>query len=102
MGAASAFAVPLVPREQSAAKHPEPFELDETTIAELQKGMESGRFTAHSITDTYLGRIARGDKAGPTVNSVIELNPEGLTIARKLDRERKAGHSRGPMHGIPV
>jgi amidase len=33
---------------------------------------------------------------------VIELNPDALTIADSLDAERKAGKSRGPLHGMPV
>jgi amidase len=102
LGAASAIASPLAPREGTAAKRPEPFELDEMTIGDLQKGMNSGRFTAHSIAEAYLSRIARVDKAGPVVNSVIELNPEALTIARDLDRQRKSGKTRGPLDGIPV
>src|SRR5579863_1521074 len=79
-----------------------PFELDEITIADLQSGMASGRFTVRSITEKYLARIEEIDKQGPALNSVIEVNPDALAIADALDRERKANHLRGPMHGIPV
>src|SRR5215468_9433331 len=78
------------------------FELDEMTIADLQRAMSSGKYTAHAIAQKYLGRIDDIDKHGPTVNAVIELNPDALTIASEMDRERKAGHVRGPLHGIPV
>lgn len=78
------------------------FELDETTIAELQKGMSSGKYTARSITKKYLTRITAIDKKGPTLNSIIELNPDALKIADELDKERKAKGPRGPLHGIPV
>lgn len=78
------------------------FELDEMTVAELQAGMESGRFTAHSITDKYLARIDAIDKHGPAINSVIEVNPDAISIAKALDKERKQRHVRGPLHGIPV
>ena len=81
---------------------PSPFELDEITITELQEGMTSGRFTAHSITEKYLARIDAIDKHGPAINAVIEVNPEALTIARELDEERKQKRIRGPLHGIPV
>ncbi|HEX3086231.1 MAG TPA: amidase [Pyrinomonadaceae bacterium] len=81
---------------------PPAFELDELTIAELQSGMTSGKFTAHSITRTYLDRIDEIDKRGPAINSVIELNPDAMAIAEPLDSERKAGRVRGPLHGIPV
>jgi len=79
-----------------------PFELDEVSIAMLQEKMKSGQLTARSITEKYLVRIAAIDKRGPAINSIIELNPDALSIADELDRERKAKGPRGPMHGIPV
>ena len=84
------------------ASPPPAFELDEMTIRELQSAMVSGKYTAHSITRKYLDRIEEIDKRGPAINSVIELNPDALSIATELDRERKAGRLRGPLHGIPV
>jgi len=78
------------------------FELDEITIADLQSGMASGKFSARSITEKYLARIEEIDKQGPAINSVIEINPDALAMADGLDKERKANHVRGPMHGIPV
>jgi amidase len=81
---------------------PPAFELDELTIAELQSGMASGKYTAQSLTQKYLDRIDEVDKHGPAINSVIELNPDALSIASDLDKERKAKGVRGPLHGIPV
>jgi len=78
------------------------FELDETTIGELQDGMKSGRYSARTIAEKYLARIAAIDKSGPKVNSVIETNPDALGIAEELDKERKEKGPRGPLHGIPV
>ena len=78
------------------------FELDEITISDLQAGMASGKYTARSIAEKYLARIDQIDKHGPTVNSVIELNPDALSIADELDRERKQKGPRGPLHGIPI
>ncbi len=87
----------------TAAPVPVPaFELDETTIADLQKSMASGQRTARAIAELYLARIDAVDKQGPTINSVIELNPDALAIADALDRERKEKGARGPLHGIPV
>jgi amidase len=74
------------------------FELEEMTIAELQ----AGKWTARELTRKYLERIADVDKRGPAINAVIELNPDAESIAATLDRERKDGHVRGPLHGIPV
>jgi len=64
--------------------------------------MKSGEISAHSLAQSYLDRIEEIDKHGPNVNSVIEVNPDALSIAEALDRERKEKGRRGPMHGIPV
>jgi amidase len=79
-----------------------PFDLEELTIADLQAGISSGKFTARTITEKYLARIEEVDRRGPAVNSIIEINPEAQAIAESLDRERKEKKVRGPLHGIPV
>ena len=79
-----------------------PFEFDEITVAKVQREMQSGGLTARSIAEKYLARLEKADKHGPAVNSVIEVNPEALDIAERLDQERKAKRPRGPLHGIPV
>lgn len=78
------------------------FVLNEITIDELQQKMHRGEYTSKAITQLYLSRINAIDKKGPAINSVIEINPDALTIADNMDRERKAGKVRGPLHGIPV
>ncbi|MCH7905449.1 MAG: amidase [Armatimonadetes bacterium] len=80
----------------------EPFDLDESTVEELQEAMEVGSETAESITAKYLERIEEIDGHGPTLRSVIEINPDAMEIAEALDEERQQGGARGPMHGIPV
>ncbi|HEV2883523.1 MAG TPA: amidase [Pyrinomonadaceae bacterium] len=85
-----------------ATSTPAAFELDELTIAQLQQGMASGKYTARSLAKKYLERIEDVDKSGPALNSVIEINPDALAIADALDRERKEKGSRGPLHGIPI
>jgi amidase len=100
LGSALALAKPFSAVAQSApSANPE---LEEITIGELQDGMASGRWTSHAIVTSYLNRIDAIDKRGPMINAIIELNPEALAIADAMDRERKAGHIRGPLHGIPV
>jgi amidase len=74
-------------------------DLEEATVAGLQEAMASGRATSVSITRGYLARIASIDKK---INSMIELNSDALAIAARMDRERRAGQVRGPLHGIPV
>lgn len=86
----------------SLAPELKPFVLDEITITELQDGMKSGKFAARSLVERYAARIEMIDKHSPAINSVIELNPDALSIADALDKERKAKGPRGPLHGIPV
>ncbi len=87
----------------SAKATPAPaFDVTEKTVAQLQAAMVSGKTTAHQLVRLYLARIASLDKAGPQLNSIIQLNPDALTIANALDSERKAKGARGPLHGIPV
>jgi amidase len=78
------------------------FELDGIGLAELQAGLGSGKWTARSLTQLYLGRIDEIDRRGPTLRSIIETNPDALDIADRLDEERRSGTVRGPLHGIPI
>jgi amidase len=67
------------------------FDVEELTIAQMQG------HTARALTEGYLARIDAMDKK--TVNAIIELNPDALDIAKRLDAETTR---RGPLHGIPV
>jgi amidase len=74
----------------------------EAGVLELQAAMRAGEATSRGLVRLYLARIQAFDRAGPRVNSVIELNPDAAAIARERDLERRAGKLRGPLHGIPV
>jgi amidase len=74
----------------------------ELDIESLQAMMERGDLTSKQLTQYYLDRIETFDRNGPTLQSIIELNPDALAIAEALDQERVNLGSRGPMHGIPV
>ena len=87
--------------EESASDIPA-FELTGKSVADLQAAMENGQYTAEKLVQLYLDRIEAIDRNGPKLNSVIELNPDALEIARRLDEERRNGQTRGPLHGIPV
>ncbi len=84
--------------------------MEELTILEIQLRMASSdpstgsgeALTAEGLTDSYLRRIRELDQAGPRLNSVIEVNPDALTIAAALDRERVERGPRGPLHGVPI
>ena len=109
-GVATAVAMPLRPllakvRENLPPRPPAEvlsFEFDEITIGDLQDGLKSGKYTAHSIAEKFLARIDQIDKQGPAVNAVIEVNPDALAIAEALDKEQKDKGPRGPLHGIPM
>ena len=100
----AAAARPLAAADAPAARSaPDPpFALAEATIADLQDGMKSGKWTARSIAEAYLARIDGIDAAGPVLRAVIEKNPEALAIADALDRERREKGPRGPLHGVPI
>jgi amidase len=76
-----------------------PFPLEEVTLEELQRRLQSGLETARSLTEKYLARIAELDGR---LRAVLETNPDALANAEELDQERKRGAVRGPLHGIPV
>jgi amidase len=77
-------------------------DLEEATLADLSARMARGELTSQALVERYIARIDALDRAGPTLRSVIETNPDALAIAARLDEERRAGHLRGPLHGIPV
>jgi amidase len=77
-------------------------DLQEATISDLQEKMKNGTLTSKLITQWYLQRIEQIDKNGPSLNSIIEINPDAIAIAEAMDSERKNGKVRGDLHGIPV
>ncbi|MFT4046280.1 MAG: amidase family protein [Solimonas sp.] len=79
-----------------------PLDIETATVPELEAAMARGSLSSVALTQAFLARIDAYDKKGPTINSVILLNPKALDEARQLDAERQAGKLRGPLHGIPV
>jgi len=102
------LALAAIPALALGAQGPRPaptrpaFEVREASITDLQKAMAGGRVSAVQLVDAYLARIAAYDHAGPALNAMIRLNPRARAEAAALDAERRAGHVRGPLHGIPV
>lgn len=83
-----------------AAKPPaKPFNVVEATIPEMQQALKDGRVTSRELVVQYLLRIATYEDR---LNAIITVNPKALDEADALDRERKAGKVRGPLHGIPI
>jgi amidase len=92
---------PLTTQAAPAADKPGS-DLAEMSIAQLQAAMTSGELTAKSLVQGYLDRIQSLSFSGPSLNAILEVNPDAKDIAQALDKERKAGHVRGPLHGIPI
>src|SRR5207302_1717454 len=82
-----------------AKDQPKPFSVVEASIPEMQAALKAGRITSHDLVQQYLTRIASYEDK---INATITVNPKALDEADALDRERKAGKIRGPLHGIPI
>jgi amidase len=83
----------------AACKMNTPIEIEELSIADLSAGLKSGRWTSHKLVELYLTRIDAMNHKGPNLGAVIELNPDALEIADRLD---KSPTPAGPLHGIPI
>ena len=92
----AAAAAPIAPASARTVK------VEEVSLEQAQALMTAGRTTSADLTRAYLDRIAAMDRKGPTLRSVIAVNPDAVAQARALDAERKAGRLRGPLHGVPV
>ncbi len=102
---AALLALPVAAANDATRNSPSndaPKNHNEWTVAQLQAEMASGKLTSENLTREYIARIAALDQNGPGVNSVIELNPDALQMARNADKLRKRGIVLGPLHGIPV
>ena len=76
--------------------------VEEASLEQVQALMTAGKASSVEVTRAYLDRIAAMDRKGPTLRSVIAVNPDALAQAKVLDAERRAGRIRGPLHGVPV
>jgi len=77
------------------------FSIEELNIPDIQKGYEDGEFTVQQIVQAYLDRIKAIDEAGPNLNAVLQINPDAIQIAKRLD-ERTTDKTKGALFGIPV
>jgi amidase len=98
------FLVPLLMSVFAPAQDKDniPTQHNEATVAQLQAEMASGRLSSEALTQEYIARILALDQKGPGVNSIIELNPDALAMARTADALRRRGIVLGPLHGIPI
>jgi len=76
--------------------------IEEITIAQIQSMFAAGTLTAASLVNMYLSRISALDQNGPRLNSILQTNPDALSIAQQIDQQRQSGTNLGPMMGIPI
>jgi len=78
------------------------FCLEEATISSVHEAIKQGKLTCRRLIEMYIERIEAYDKKGPSLNSVITINPKALEIADSLDEQYRISGFTGPLHGIPV
>jgi amidase len=93
------LATPLAAQRPTPSRAMPPFSVVEASIPGMQAAMSQGRVTSREIVTQYLVRIASYEDR---LHAAITVNPRALEEADALDRERAAGHVRGPLHGIPI
>lgn len=89
-------------REKDNSETINSFQLDEISIADIQQGYRSGKYSVTKIVQLYINRINEIDKKGPKINSIIMVNPDALKIADSLDSVLKTNDKIDPMFGVPV
>lgn len=95
--------IPLILLTISSSKgEDKPFKLLETTIQNIHDAYKSGKITSSQLVQLYLDRIEAYDQKGPTINSIITVNPRALQEAKELDTAFESSGFVGPLHGIPV
>ncbi|MGH9241944.1 MAG: amidase family protein, partial [Vicinamibacterales bacterium] len=100
--AVALFALFAVQPQRPTAQQVPQVDVVDLSVAEAQRRMAARTLTSRALTRAYLDRIAAVDDSGPQLNAVIDINPAALTEADARDAERRAGRTRGPLHGIPI
>jgi amidase len=100
--AATAGAAATSPAPSTPTAHALPDAVAELSLADIAAAFADGRMTSQQLTQSYLARIDKLDRRGPSLGAVIEINPRALEYASSLDAERKTRGARGPLHGVPV
>jgi len=86
----------------SLAQTPAPFEVEEATISQVHAAMRAGQVTCRALVGQYLKRIAAYDKNGPSINSIVLVNPDAEKEADELDRRFAQSGLSGPLHCVPM
>lgn len=102
LAAVSAIALLTLALAPAPAAQAATLDVTSASIADVQAAFATRKLSSEKLTSAYLARIKAYDKQGPAINAVILVNPNAIREARAMDRERRAGKIRGPLHGIPV
>jgi amidase len=89
----------LVPATEPSAA---PYDVTEESIFDLEQDLSRGSVRSEDLVRAYLARIDSIDHAGPSLHSVVAINPQALADARASDTEWRTGKVRGPLQGIPI
>ena len=92
----------LAPVLATNAQGPQPFQVSEASISQIESELTAKRLTCHALVEQYLGRIDTYDKKGPALNALVEINPRAVEQADELDRRFSASGPVGPLHCIPM
>jgi len=72
------------------------------SLPEIAAALQSGEVSSEDLVKSYIARIENVDWSGPTLQSVLTINPDALEQARALDAKRAAGEIVGALHGVPI
>ncbi|HJZ77278.1 MAG TPA: amidase family protein [Vicinamibacterales bacterium] len=97
-----ACAAVLLAAAALSAQVPRPFQIEETTIAQIQAAFRDRSLTCRSLVEQYLARIEANDKRGAALNAIVQINADALKAADDLDRRLRESGPVGPMHCVPV
>jgi Asp-tRNA(Asn)/Glu-tRNA(Gln) amidotransferase A subunit family amidase len=79
-----------------------PFQVHEATIAQIESELKAHRLTCRSLVEDYLKRVDAYDQKGPSLNAIVQINPEAVKEADDLDRRMASSGPVGPLHCVPM
>ncbi|KAB5547285.1 amidase signature domain-containing protein [Coniochaeta sp. 2T2.1] len=75
------------------------FDVREATIEGVHNALFSGMTTCRAVVSAFIARI---EEFNPTINAILALNPDALSIADEMDQQMAAGNATAPLFCIPI
>jgi amidase len=85
-----------------SAQRPQTFQVHEATIAQIESELKAHRLTCRALVQEYLKRIDAYDQKGPSLNAIVEINPDAAMEAVVLDGRMASSGPVGPLHCVPM